>query len=126
MPGSMHEPAVYGAKIIGLHPGNAGRGRPAVQGFVTLFDRESGEPLVLMDGTAITAIRTGAASALAARVLARESATSHGILGTGGLATWLWSAPMNRSTVKPIPLPYPGPPSMLTPVRQRCAKPEIC
>jgi ornithine cyclodeaminase len=86
MPGSMHEPAVYGAKIIGLHPGNAGHGRPAVQGFVTLFDRESGEPMVLMDGTEITAIRTAAASALAARVLARESAGSHGILGAGGLA----------------------------------------
>ena len=83
MPGEMRTGEVYGAKIVGLHPGNPAQGRPAVQGFVTLFDRASGAPLALIDGAEITAIRTAAASALATRVLARPEARSHGIFGAG-------------------------------------------
>ena len=47
MPGELQEPPVYGAKIVGLHPGNPARGRPAVQGFVTLFDHGTGAPVAL-------------------------------------------------------------------------------
>lgn len=83
MPGEMKSPAHYGAKIVGLHPANPARGRPAVQGFVTLFERDSGKPVALLDGASITAIRTAAASALATRELARTDAASHGIFGTG-------------------------------------------
>jgi len=83
MPGEMKEGPVYGAKIVGLHPGNPARGRPAVQGFVTLFDSTSGAPVALVDGAEITAIRTAAVSALATRELARKNASSHGIFGNG-------------------------------------------
>lgn len=83
MPGELHSPPVYGAKIVSLHPANPDQGRPAVQGFVTLFDHETGEPTALVDGAAITSVRTAAASALATRELARVDAASHGILGTG-------------------------------------------
>jgi ornithine cyclodeaminase len=83
MPGEMQSPPMYGAKIVGLHPDNPGKGRPAVQGFVVLFDSRTGHPVALADGAEITSIRTAAASALATRVLARPHATSHGILGTG-------------------------------------------
>ena len=83
MPGSMREPPVYGAKIVSLHPGNPAYGHAAVQGFVTLFDYRNGNPLALMDGAVITAIRTSAASALATRELSRPDASSHGIFGTG-------------------------------------------
>lgn len=83
MPGEMTEPAYYGAKIVGLQPGNPASGRPAVQGLVTLFERETGSPVGVLDGAEITAIRTAAASALAARELARRDAHSHGIFGTG-------------------------------------------
>lgn len=83
MPGEMQSPPIYGAKIVGLHPDNPGQGRPAVQGFVALFDSRTGNPVALADGAEITAIRTAAASALATRILARPHATSHGILGTG-------------------------------------------
>ena len=83
MPGEMKSPACFGAKIVSLHPGNPAQGRPAVQGFVTLFERSSGAPVALMDGARITAIRTAAASALATRELARHDAASHGIFGTG-------------------------------------------
>jgi ornithine cyclodeaminase/alanine dehydrogenase-like protein (mu-crystallin family) len=83
MPGEMQSPAFHGAKIIGLYPDNPAQGRPAVQGFVTLFDHTSGAPVALVDGAGITAIRTAAASALATRELSRKDATSHGIFGAG-------------------------------------------
>jgi ornithine cyclodeaminase/alanine dehydrogenase-like protein (mu-crystallin family) len=83
MPGEMLSPAMYGAKIVGLHPDNPARDRPAVQGFIVLFDSLTGNPAAMIDGAEITALRTAAASALATRVLARENASSHGILGTG-------------------------------------------
>ena len=83
MPGEMQSPPIYGAKIVGLHPDNPGHGRPAVQGFVVLFDGRTGNPAALADGAEITAIRTAATSALATRILARPQASSHGIFGTG-------------------------------------------
>jgi ornithine cyclodeaminase len=83
MPGSTTESNVYGAKLVSLHPGNPSRGRPAVQGFVTLFDGITGSPSALIDGAEITRIRTAAASALATRELARADASTHGILGAG-------------------------------------------
>jgi len=83
MPGEMQSPAMYGAKIVGLHPDNPAAGRPAVQGFVVLFDGHTGAPVALVDGAEITATRTAAASALATRELSRKDASSHGIFGTG-------------------------------------------
>lgn len=82
MPGSMREPLVYGAKLISLHPDNLAAGRPAIQGFVALFDHATGAPVALLDGAAITALRTAAASALATRLLARADARTLGILGS--------------------------------------------
>jgi alanine dehydrogenase len=83
MPGEMLSPAIYGAKVVGLHPDNPAQDQPAVQGFVVLFDSLTGNPAALIDGAEITALRTAATSALATRALAREDASSHGILGTG-------------------------------------------
>lgn len=74
---------LYGAKLASLLPGNPAAGRPAVQGFVALFDGVTGAPAALVDGAEITRIRTAAASALATRALARADAESHGILGAG-------------------------------------------
>ena len=86
MPGSTSGSTVYGAKVVSLHPANPASGRPAVQGFVTLFDAQTGTPVALIDGAEITRIRTAAASALAARTLARPDARSHGIFGAGAQA----------------------------------------
>lgn len=86
MPGVMEDGPVYGAKILNLLPNNPARGLPNVQGFVVLFDAQNGALLALVDGTAITNIRTAAASALATRELARPNAASHGIFGAGQLA----------------------------------------
>ena len=86
MPGAMAEGPVFGAKLVSLLPSNPERGLPAVQGFVALFDHDSGAPLALVDGAEITCLRTAATSALATRTLARADAGSHGIFGAGRLA----------------------------------------
>ncbi len=83
MPGSARQPPVYGAKILSLHPANPAAGRPVIQGFVTLFDHHTGEPLAIIEGASLTAIRTAAASGLATRCLARPQSRSHGVFGTG-------------------------------------------
>jgi ornithine cyclodeaminase/alanine dehydrogenase-like protein (mu-crystallin family) len=83
MPGTAIDIGCYGAKIISAHGKNPSRGLPLVQGFVTLFDHDTGVPLCFVEGAEITAIRTAAASGLATRLLAREDARSCGILGAG-------------------------------------------
>ena len=83
MPASALEPPVYGAKVIGHHLGNPAKGLPSVQGYIALFDHETGAPLAIIEGSAITALRTAAASALATRELARPEACSPGVMGTG-------------------------------------------
>lgn len=83
MPGSTLHPRVYGAKIISIHPTNPVRGLPALQGFVTLFDHDTGAPVAIIEGAELTAIRTAAASGLATRVLARPAARTHGVIGAG-------------------------------------------
>jgi ornithine cyclodeaminase/alanine dehydrogenase-like protein (mu-crystallin family) len=68
---------------VAVFPDNPKRGLDAHQGTVTLFDGETGEVRVLMNASAITAIRTAAVSAVATRLLAREDARVLGILGAG-------------------------------------------
>jgi ornithine cyclodeaminase len=83
MPGSLADPPIYGAKLVGVHPANAGTGRAKLQGFVAIFDHNTGRPLALVDGAEVTALRTGATSALATRVLSRPDSGSLGLFGTG-------------------------------------------
>jgi len=70
-----------GCKLVSLFPGNVDR--HTHQAAIVLFDAANGTPTALMDGTYITAMRTAAAAALAARLLAREDARVLAILGTG-------------------------------------------
>lgn len=80
-----HIPALgaAGIKWVGGFPANPGRGLPYVSGLIILNDDETGLPLCVMDCTWITACRTGAASALSARHLARPDAAVAGVLGCG-------------------------------------------
>jgi ornithine cyclodeaminase len=77
------EHAAYGVKTVCVFPGNPAKGKDAHQGAVLLFSAESGEPLGMMNASAITAIRTAAVSGLATRVLAREDAGDLAIIGSG-------------------------------------------
>lgn len=72
------------AKINANFPGNPeSRGLPTIQGLVTLFDGEDGRPLAIIDSKEITALRTGAATAIAARYMARTNAGVLAVCGCG-------------------------------------------
>ena len=72
-----------GVKLVTVAPGNASRSRPVVQASYVLFDAESLTPISVLDGTELTAIRTGAVSGLATRHLANPDARSLVIFGAG-------------------------------------------
>ena len=81
MPGYLD--GVLETKLVSVFAGNHALGLPTHQALIALFDDETGSPLALMDGTAITAVRTGAASAVATRTLAREDSRVLAVLGAG-------------------------------------------
>src|SRR5687768_6976871 len=72
-----------GVKLVTFYPGNAERGIETHMALVALFDPATGEPLVVMDGTYLTEMRTAAVSAAATRRLARKDARVLAILGSG-------------------------------------------
>jgi alanine dehydrogenase len=77
----------FAAKVNANFPGNAARfGLPTIQGAVLLFDAGNGRLLAIMDSMAITALRTAAATAVAAKHLARASCRSALICGCGAQA----------------------------------------
>ncbi len=78
-----------GVKIVNIFPGNSARGLSAVSGVYVLQSGVTGETLAALDGTRLTLWRTAAASALAARHLAREDAKRLLIVGAGALAPFL-------------------------------------
>ena len=75
--------ATFALKANCVMPGNPARGLDRHQGTVTLFDGEIGAPTAILDGSAITAIRTAAVTSVATRLLAREDARVLAILGAG-------------------------------------------
>ena len=74
----------YAAKVNANFPQNMSRrGLPTIQGVIALYDGEGGYPLALLDSIAITALRTGAATAVAAKYLARPDSKVATICGCG-------------------------------------------
>jgi len=78
-----HAPTEVGVKIVSVAPGNPDRGLPRIQAVYVLLDAGSLTPVALLDGTALTALRTPAVSAAAARHLAEEGASRLVVFGTG-------------------------------------------
>lgn len=72
-----------GIKSVTVHPDNARLGLPTVMAVIVLTDPNNGFPLAVMDGTYLTAMRTGAAGAVAAKYLSREKARIAGFVGSG-------------------------------------------
>jgi N-[(2S)-2-amino-2-carboxyethyl]-L-glutamate dehydrogenase len=72
-----------GLKWIPSVPQNPGRGLPRGIGVILLSDPETGVPVAFLDGTVVSAMRTGAVSGVAARALARNGARVLGLLGAG-------------------------------------------
>lgn len=86
MPAWMDDPERSGAKIVSVNPENGRVGLPAIHALVLLLDPTTGRPLALMDGTWLTALRTGAVGGLAADLLAREDARTVALFGAGAQA----------------------------------------
>jgi ornithine cyclodeaminase len=93
------EERFIGCKLVGIFPDNAARGEPSVTGSYLLMSATSGAPLAVMEARRLTAWRTAAASALAARHLAREDAATLAMVGAGTLAPFLVRA---HRAVRPI------------------------
>ena len=77
------ESPVYALKAVAIFPGNSARGLDSHQGFVALFDGETGATRAILNAGAITAVRTAAVSGVATRLLARDDARTLAILGAG-------------------------------------------
>src|SRR5437764_10043349 len=90
---------LVGCKLVTVYPDNAKVQKPSVYGSYLLLCGDTGEPLAVMDGTALTARRTACASALAASYLARDDAAHLVMVGAGALAPHLVQA---HSAVRPI------------------------
>jgi ornithine cyclodeaminase/alanine dehydrogenase-like protein (mu-crystallin family) len=87
MPGYLGEPQAFGVKVVSVMPGNRGTAYESHQGVVMLFGVTHGEPLAILDATAITAIRTAAASGVATDVLAVREAGDLALIGCGTQAS---------------------------------------
>ncbi|MGH2754011.1 MAG: ornithine cyclodeaminase family protein, partial [Actinomycetota bacterium] len=75
-------------KWVTSFPANPKEGRPVVYGTVLASDARTGEPKAIIDGRAVTALRTGAAAAVAATALARREAETAAIVGCGLHGRW--------------------------------------
>jgi ornithine cyclodeaminase len=86
MPGYLGAPQSFGLKVVSVMPGNHGTGYESHQGVVMLFGVKHGEPLAVIDATAITEIRTAAVSGAVTQALARPDAGDLALLGSGAQA----------------------------------------
>lgn len=83
MPAYLTRSDSMGAKIVSVFPNNRRRGLPTIHALVIVVDTKTGQPLAAMDGTYLTALRTGAASGLATDLLARKDSRVAAIFGAG-------------------------------------------
>lgn len=90
--GPSMRPALLGTKVVTVFPGNGAVNLPSVAGTYLLMDGTTGLPHAAMDGARITAWRTAAASALAAKHLARDDAKRMLMVGAGALAPFFIKA----------------------------------
>ena len=93
-----------GVKIVTVFPENGTRSLPSVMGSYLLMDGTTGAPVAVLDGARLTVWRTAAASALAARHLAREDASRMVMVGSGALAPFLIRAHMSQRPIREVAL----------------------
>ena len=129
-----------GIKWINSHPNNPARhGLPAVIGVFILSDPVTAYPLAIMDATWLTALRTGAAAAVATKYLAREDARSLGLVGCGAQARSALSAhttlrswnsilltDAKRENAEALAAEHPGLACMVVSVDEASAADVIC
>ena len=103
--GGVGRPGTLAVKIVTVYGENGARfGLPTIQGVLLLHDARSGELLAMLDAEHLTAVRTGAASGVATKYLARPDAETALVFGTGALAPYQLAAvcavrPIRRALV---------------------------
>jgi ornithine cyclodeaminase len=93
-----------GVKVVSVFPENGAKSLPSVMGSYLLMEGATGQPVAVLDGTRLTVWRTAAASALAARILAREDASRMVMVGAGALAPFLIRAHMSQRPIREVAL----------------------
>ena len=86
MPAWLPDDNALAVKIASVRPDNPARGLPRVQGLVVAFDPDRGDPIAILHGGTLTALRTAAVSGLAIDLLARREPAVLAVLGAGALA----------------------------------------
>ncbi len=102
MPAYLSTSDALGAKIVSVFPGNLERGLPLIHAVVIVVDAETGRPVALMDGTYLTALRTGAASGVATDLLARADTHVAAIFGAGAQARTQLEAVCTVRTIEKV------------------------
>jgi ornithine cyclodeaminase/alanine dehydrogenase-like protein (mu-crystallin family) len=83
MPAYLADSDDLAVKIVSVFPQNGAQGLPLIAGMVMVLDAANGRPLALLEGSSLTAIRTGAGSGAATDLLARKEAAIVAIIGSG-------------------------------------------
>jgi ornithine cyclodeaminase len=86
MPALVEGAGGLGVKFVSVFPLNKEIGKKTIYGVLVLADPATAEPIALLEASYLTALRTGAASGLATRCLARQDSVSVALIGTGGRA----------------------------------------
>ena len=102
MPAFAREPAALGAKLVTVFGANLDKGLPSHLASIVLLDPETGALRPLMDGRYITEARTAAVSAVSSRLLARKTAASLAIIGSGVQARSHFEALSRVHTLKQV------------------------
>ena len=102
--GAGASPSYLGTKLVSVFPTNGAKNLPAVYGTYVLNDGETGRPLAVFDATRLTPWRTAAASAVAARRLARKDARRMVMVGAGTLAPFVIRAHMAARPIESVAL----------------------
>jgi ornithine cyclodeaminase len=97
-----------GAKLVTVQPANPPRGLPLINGVFVLFSRDRLEPVAIMDGAALTGLRSPAVSMVATRFLAREDASHLVVFGAGVQAMSHVHAMREARPVEQITIVAPG------------------
>ena len=85
-PAYLESSGTLALKVVSVFKENPAKGLPTINAVVMVFDAETGLPQALMDGTRLTALRTGAGAGAATEILAPEDAQTLALFGAGGMA----------------------------------------
>lgn len=114
-----------GVKVSTVFPGNTRKGLHSVNGSYLLLSAETGQPRALIDGRALTLLRTAAVSALAADLLAPKNTQVLLMVGTGALAKYLIEGHLSVRRYRSV-LIWGRDPGKAVEVAKQCAKLECC